>query len=82
MGGDKFDQAAALSKRPSATIKGATIAIDSPALYFNVLRLEDAALETGGRAVTIEAVKVETVWDPPWDKDRMSEAAKLELGID
>ena len=28
------------------------------------------------------AVKVETVWDPPWDKDRMSEAAKLQLGID
>ena len=61
VGGDKFDQAAALSKRPSATIRGATIAIDSPALYFNVLRLEDAALETGGRAVTIEAVRVETV---------------------
>jgi FeS assembly SUF system protein len=25
--------------------------------------------------------KVEIVWDPPWDKDRMSEAAKLELGM-
>jgi FeS assembly SUF system protein len=30
----------------------------------------------------VGAVKVETVWDPPWDKDRMSEAAKLQLGID
>jgi FeS assembly SUF system protein len=30
----------------------------------------------------IATVKVETVWDPPWDKDRMSEAAKLQLGID
>jgi FeS assembly SUF system protein len=30
----------------------------------------------------VTAVKVETVWDPPWDKDRMSEAAKLQLGID
>ncbi len=26
-------------------------------------------------------VKVDVVWDPPWDKDRMSEAAKLQLGL-
>lgn len=26
-------------------------------------------------------VKVELVWDPPWTQDRMSEAAKLELGF-
>ena len=26
-------------------------------------------------------VKVEVVWDPPWTKDKMSEAAKLTLGI-
>jgi FeS assembly SUF system protein len=26
-------------------------------------------------------VKVEVVWDPPWSKDRMSEVAKLQLGI-
>jgi len=25
--------------------------------------------------------RVELVWDPPWSKDRMSEVAKLELGI-
>ncbi len=24
---------------------------------------------------------VDIVWDPPWDKDRMSEAAKLQLGF-
>jgi len=24
---------------------------------------------------------VELVWDPPWDRDRMSEAARLELGM-
>jgi FeS assembly SUF system protein len=24
---------------------------------------------------------VEVVWDPPWDRDRMSEAAKLQLGM-
>jgi FeS assembly SUF system protein len=26
-------------------------------------------------------VKVEVVWDPPWTKDRMSDAAKLALGM-
>jgi FeS assembly SUF system protein len=30
----------------------------------------------------VTAVSVDVVWDPPWDKDRMSEAAKLQLGID
>ncbi len=40
-------------------------------------------VETKIRAVKpVTAVKVELVWDPPWDKDRMSEAAKLQLGID
>lgn len=36
-------------------------------------------VETLGR---ITSVKVEVVWEPPWDKSRMSEAAKLQLGID
>jgi FeS assembly SUF system protein len=26
-------------------------------------------------------VKVDVVWDPPWTRDRMSEAAKLQLGM-
>jgi FeS assembly SUF system protein len=26
-------------------------------------------------------VKVDVVWDPPWDRSRMSEAAKLQLGM-
>jgi FeS assembly SUF system protein len=26
-------------------------------------------------------IDVELVWDPPWDKSRMSEAAQLELGM-
>ena len=29
----------------------------------------------------INEVKVEVVWDPPWTRDRMSEAAKLSLGM-
>jgi FeS assembly SUF system protein len=29
----------------------------------------------------VSEAKVEIVWDPPWDKDRMSDAAKLQLGL-
>lgn len=31
---------------------------------------------------SVTSAKVNVVWDPPWTKDRMSEAAKLQLGID
>jgi metal-sulfur cluster biosynthetic enzyme len=30
----------------------------------------------------VREVKVDVVFDPPWDKSRMSEAAKLHLGFD
>jgi FeS assembly SUF system protein len=30
----------------------------------------------------VTAAKVDVVWDPPWTPARMSEAAKLQLGID
>ncbi len=29
----------------------------------------------------VAGAKVEVVWDPPWDPSRMSEAAKLQLGM-
>jgi FeS assembly SUF system protein len=29
----------------------------------------------------VNAVSVDLVWDPPWDKGRMSEAARLQLGL-
>ena len=30
----------------------------------------------------VSSARVEVVWDPPWDPSRMSEAARLELGMD
>lgn len=30
---------------------------------------------------SVKAAKVTIVWDPPWDKDMMSEEAKYELGF-
>jgi FeS assembly SUF system protein len=29
----------------------------------------------------VSSVNVEITWDPPWDPEMMSEAAKLELGL-
>jgi FeS assembly SUF system protein len=29
----------------------------------------------------VSDARVDVVWDPPWDRDRMSEAAKLQLGM-
>jgi FeS assembly SUF system protein len=29
----------------------------------------------------VPAVEVELVWDPPWTRDRLSEAARLQLGL-
>jgi FeS assembly SUF system protein len=40
-------------------------------------------VERAARAVPgVSSVKVELTFDPPWTKDRMSEAAKLALGIE
>ena len=40
--------------------------------------------EVESRVAAVEGVTsaaVELVWDPPWDQTRMSEAARLELGL-
>ena len=39
--------------------------------------VKDIAMQVEG----IEKVDLDLVWDPPWDKDMMSEAAKLELNL-
>jgi FeS assembly SUF system protein len=39
-------------------------------------------IETKVRAIPgVTSAKVEVVWDPPWNQDRMSEAARLQLGL-
>ena len=39
--------------------------------------VKDGAMQVEG----IEDVNLELVWDPPWNKDMMSDAAKLELNL-
>jgi probable FeS assembly SUF system protein SufT len=34
-----------------------------------------------GNVLGVKEVAVDLVWDPPWDRSRMSEAAKLQLGM-
>ena len=40
--------------------------------------------EVQGKVKSVDGVsdaRVDLVWEPPWDKDRMTDAAKLQLGI-
>ena len=40
--------------------------------------------EVEGKVAAVDGVtsaRVEVTWDPPWDPDMMSDAAKLELGM-
>ena len=40
--------------------------------------------EVQGKVKSIEGIadaRIDLVWEPPWTKDRMTEAAKLQLGI-
>ena len=39
--------------------------------------VKDSIKEING----VEKVDLDLVWDPPWNKDMMSEAAKLELNL-
>ena len=39
--------------------------------------VKEGAMQVDG----IEDVDLELVWDPPWNKDMMSDAAKLELNL-
>lgn len=48
-----------------------------PAAQTIPLDVERQIKEIGG----VKDVKVDIVWDPPWTRDRMSEAAKLQLGM-
>ena len=41
-----------------------------------------AEIESKVRAVDgVTDVKIDLVWDPPWDPSKMSEAARLQLGM-
>jgi len=43
--------------------------------------LPEQVKNTVANVAGVTDVKVDVVWDPPWDRDRMSDAAKLQLGM-
>jgi probable FeS assembly SUF system protein SufT len=43
--------------------------------------LKSDVIEKLGQVPGVKQVEVEIVWEPVWDRDRMSEAAKLQLGM-
>jgi FeS assembly SUF system protein len=48
-----------------------------PAAQVLPVQVKDAVAAIPG----VTDVKLDVVWDPPWDRERMSEAAKLQLGM-
>ena len=54
--------------------------LTSPACPVGPFILESIE-ETVKKMENVKGVNVEITWDPPWGPDKMSEEAKLELGI-
>lgn len=57
--------------RMTLTAPNCPVAESFPDLVQNAIWLVDGVTD----------VEVELVWEPPWSKDRMTEAARLQLGL-
>jgi FeS assembly SUF system protein len=66
-----IDDLGRVAIRMTLTAPGCPVAQSFPAL------VEDAVEAVAG----VSRADVELVWEPPWDRHRMSEVARLELGI-
>ena len=68
-----------ISVDPSGAV-AVTMTLTSP----NCPSAQELPVEVKAKAESVPGVKaatVDVVFDPPWDRDRMSEAAKLQLGL-
>ena len=61
----------------SAKIKMTLTTPNCPVAESLPKEVKEGAMQVEG----IEEVDLELVWDPPWNKDMMSDAAKLELNL-
>lgn len=61
----------------NANITMTLTAPNCPAAQSLPMEVEEKVREVDG----VEEVHVEIVWEPPWDPSRMSDAAKLQLGM-
>ena len=57
-----------------------TMTLTAPGCGMGPVLVEDVRYRVG-RVPNVEEADVELVFDPPWSRERMSEAAQLELGI-
>jgi len=67
----KIDDESVVYIKMTLTTPNCPIAEDMPGIVYNEVKSVDGVTD----------VKVELVFDPPWDKDMISEAALLELGL-
>ena len=66
-----------INERAEASIKMTLTAPGCPVAGILPGQVADAVKAVAG----IQDAKVELVWDPPWNQDRMSDEAKLTLGL-
>ena len=57
-----------------------TMTLTAPGCGMGPVLVDDVKYRVG-KVPNVERVAVELVFDPPWSRERMSEAAQLELGI-
>lgn len=67
----KINEQAEVYIRMTLTTPNCPIAEDMPGIVYKEVKSVDGVKE----------VKIDLVFDPPWDKDMISEAALLELGL-
>ena len=68
---DVDDEQGNVAIRMTLTAPGCPVAQTFPAT------VEEAVWSVSG----VNSVHVELVWEPPWSRDRMSDAARLQLGM-
>jgi len=68
---DVDEAAGTVAIRMTLTAPGCPVAQTFPATVEQAVR----------RVADVREAHVELVWDPPWSRERMSEAARLELGL-
>ena len=66
-----------LENEKSAKIKMTLTTPNCPVAESLPKEVKEGAMQVEG----IEDVDVQLVWDPPWNKEMMSEAAKLEMNL-
>lgn len=66
-----IDTGGRVSIRMTLTAPGCPVAQTFPSL------VEQTVAQVKG----VTSAQVEIVWDPPWDQSRMTEAARLQLGL-